>query len=68
MLILVKRNLISGQKKNSFLIGDLLPEINKTKFHNLDLSIGSNWLGTKNEIEDLDFFQFKIEKTTKDYT
>lgn len=52
-------------KNNGFLIGDLMPEINKTKFYKLDLSVGSNWLGTRNEIEDLDFFQFKIEKLQK---
>ena len=60
-----KKKFDKWAKKNRFFIGDLLPEINKTKFYNLDLSIGSNWLGTRNEIEDLDFFQFKIEKLQK---
>ena len=39
--------------------------INKTKFYSLYLSICSKWLGTRNEIEDLDFFQFKVEKLQK---
>tara|TARA_B100001248_G_scaffold103616_2_gene77211 strand:- start:2351 stop:5380 length:3030 start_codon:yes stop_codon:yes gene_type:complete len=60
-----KTKLINWAKKTNFSIKDLLPEIKKSKFYNLDLSVGSKWLGNKSEIEDLDLFQFKISKLQK---
>ena len=60
-----KKKLINWAKKTNFSIKDLLPEINKSKFYNLDLSVGSKWLGNKSEIEDLDVFQFKINQLQK---
>jgi 4-aminobutyrate aminotransferase-like enzyme/Ser/Thr protein kinase RdoA (MazF antagonist) len=54
-------------KKNKFSVTDLFPSIKKNEFHKIDLSVGSKWIGGRKEIEDLDFFQFKIEKLQKEY-
>ena len=54
-------------KKNKFLATDLFPSVKKNKFHKIDLSVGSKWIGGRKEIEDLDLFQFKIEKLQKQY-
>ena len=51
---------------NEFLINDLFPNIKQNEFYNLDLSVGSKWIGGRNEIEDLDLFQYKIEKLQKE--
>ena len=45
---------------------DLFPKLTKDKFYKIDLSVGSEWIGGRNEIENLDIFQFKIEKLQKD--
>tara|TARA_B100000900_G_scaffold297508_1_gene256034 strand:+ start:64 stop:3093 length:3030 start_codon:yes stop_codon:yes gene_type:complete len=62
-----KKKFIRWAKKSNFSIKDLLPDINKSKLYNLDLSIGSKWLGSRREIEDLDFFQYKIENLQKKF-
>ncbi len=50
----------------NFFVKDLFPKLTKDKFYKIDLSVGSEWIGGRNEIEDLDIFQFKIEKLQKD--
>ncbi|WP_273567462.1 aminotransferase class III-fold pyridoxal phosphate-dependent enzyme [Maribacter halichondriae] len=50
----------SAQKSIS--LTDLFPTINKIKTHHLDLSVSSTWIGHQKEFNDLDWFQFKIEK------
>lgn len=49
-------------EENQFSITDLFSSIKKNKFYKIDLSVGSKWIGGRNEIEDLDLFQYKIEK------
>ena len=52
--------------ENQFSINDLFPNIKQNEFYNIDLSVGSKWIGSRNEIEDLDLFQYKIEKLQKE--
>ena len=54
-------------KKNKFSANELFPTVKKNKFYKIDLSVGSKWIGGRKEIEDLDLFQFKIEKLQKEY-
>ena len=54
-------------KENQFSVNDLFPNINSNEFYKIDLSIDSKWIGSRNEIEDLDLFQYKIEKLQKEY-
>ncbi|GIR99536.1 MAG: hypothetical protein CM15mP102_03570 [Flavobacteriales bacterium] len=56
-----------GQSKK-FNVKDLFPKLQKDKFYKIDLSVGSEWIGGRNEIEDLDVFQFKIDKLQKEQT
>ena len=53
-------------QENQFSINDLFPNIKQNEFYNIDLSVGSKWIGSRNEIEDLDLFQYKIEKLQKE--
>ena len=46
-------------------IQDLFPELEKNEFYKIDLSVGSEWIGGRSEIENLDIFQFKIETLQK---
>ena len=49
-------------KKNKFSFKDLFPKEKKSKVFKIDLSIGSKWIGGREEIEDLKFFEFKINR------
>ena len=60
-----KINFQKWAKENKFSISDLFPDIKSNSFYKIDLSVESSWIGGKNEIEDLDIFQFKIEKLQK---
>ena len=51
--------------KNHFKLSDLFPTIHKTDVHLLDLSVSSSWIGHENDFNDIDLFQFKIEKLQK---
>jgi len=48
--------------KNTFQVSELFPTINRNQIHTLDLSVSSKWIGHQNDFNDLDFFQFKINK------
>ncbi len=50
----------SAQKR--FPLDELFPTICKNKVHHLDLSVSSTWIGHQEEFNDLDWFQYKIEK------
>jgi len=63
-----KNKFTKWTKSKKFSITELFPEINKNKFFKIDLSIGSEWIGGRNEIEDLDVFQFKIECLQKKHS
>jgi len=50
----------------NFRFSDLFPTVNKHEIHILDLSVSSKWIGHQNDFNDLDFFQFKINKLQKE--
>ena len=43
-------------------LSGLFPTIQKNEVHHLDLSVSSKWIGHQQDFNDLDFFQFKINK------
>ncbi len=51
---------------NSFGIEQLFPTITSDGVFPLDLSVSSQWIGHQSEFNDLDLFQFKIDKLQKD--
>ncbi len=48
-----------------FKITNLFPTINREKIHLLDLSVSSKWLGHQEDFDDLELFQFKIDRLLK---
>ncbi len=48
--------------KNKFEVSKLFPSANSNKIQNLDLSVSSKWIGHQQDFNDLDLFQFKINK------
>jgi 4-aminobutyrate aminotransferase-like enzyme/Ser/Thr protein kinase RdoA (MazF antagonist) len=46
---------------------ELFPSINRKEVFLLDLSVSSTWIGHRSEFNDLDLFQFKIDKLQKKY-
>ncbi|WP_396635784.1 aminotransferase class III-fold pyridoxal phosphate-dependent enzyme [Maribacter sp. R77961] len=51
--------------ENHFKLSDLFPTLQKTAAHQLDLSVSSAWIGHEKDFNDLDLFQYKIEKLQK---
>ena len=56
------RNWASSQKS---ITKSVFPSLNKNTIHKIDLSVRSNWIGRKEEFNDLDHFQFKIDQLQK---
>ncbi|MCT4629848.1 aminotransferase class III-fold pyridoxal phosphate-dependent enzyme [Winogradskyella sp.] len=54
-------------KTQEFSLETLFPTINKTEARHLDLSVSSTWIGHQKDFNDLDFFQFKIDKLQKEH-
>ena len=52
--------------KNTFNLSELFPTIKKDEVHLLDLSPTSTWIGSRNDFNNLDLFQFKIEQLQKE--
>jgi len=48
--------------KNNFKLSSLFPTIDKSEIYQLDLSVSSKWIGHQQDYDDLDLFQFKIDK------
>ncbi len=48
--------------KHHFKLSELFPTVNKSELYNLDLSVSSTWIGHESDFNDLDFFQYKINK------
>ncbi len=46
----------------TFQLTDLFPTIQKNKIQPLDLSVSSTWIGHQEEFNDLDLFEYKINK------
>ncbi|RAJ11663.1 aminotransferase class III-fold pyridoxal phosphate-dependent enzyme [Arenibacter echinorum] len=51
----------------SFSLGKLFPSIGFNEVHALDLSVSSKWLGHEKDFNDLDFFQYKLNKLQRKY-
>ena len=56
------RNWASSQKS---ITKSVFPSLNKNTIYKIDLSVSSNWIGRKEEFNDLDHFQFKIDQLQK---
>ncbi|EAR01848.1 aminotransferase class III-fold pyridoxal phosphate-dependent enzyme [Maribacter sp. HTCC2170] len=52
---------------NSFDLNSLFPTSNVDGVFPLDLSVSSSWVGHQNEFNDLELFQFKIDKLQKEH-
>jgi 4-aminobutyrate aminotransferase-like enzyme/Ser/Thr protein kinase RdoA (MazF antagonist) len=52
-------------EKQSFKLNHLVPSIDKKEAHHIDLSVSSKWIGHQEEFNDLDLFQFKIDRLQK---
>tara|TARA_R110002073_G_scaffold313380_3_gene485344 strand:- start:54759 stop:57788 length:3030 start_codon:yes stop_codon:yes gene_type:complete len=50
-----------------FSLAELFPTIQRTDVQLLDLSTSSTWVGHRNNFNDLDEFQFKIDKLQKEH-
>ncbi|SNZ00443.1 aminotransferase class III-fold pyridoxal phosphate-dependent enzyme [Flagellimonas pacifica] len=50
----------------NFELSDLFPTIRKNEVQHLDLSVSSKWIGHEREFNDLDLFQFKINRLQKE--
>lgn len=48
--------------KHQFNVSDLFPTAPSNEFKHIDLSVSSTWMGHEKEFNDLDLFQFKIDK------
>ncbi|MET7030315.1 aminotransferase class III-fold pyridoxal phosphate-dependent enzyme [Sediminicola luteus] len=48
--------------QQSFSLEKLFPTIKSNKVHHLDLSVSSTWIGHQKDFNDLDYFQFKINR------
>jgi 4-aminobutyrate aminotransferase-like enzyme/Ser/Thr protein kinase RdoA (MazF antagonist) len=48
--------------KNYFSLNQLFPSIKKNSILLLDLSVSSNWIGHFNDFNDLEYFEYKINK------
>ena len=52
-------------QNNTFSLSDLFPSINKNEIHPLDLSVSSKWIGHQEDFNDLEWFEFKINRLQK---
>ncbi|MFT4832610.1 MAG: 4-aminobutyrate aminotransferase-like enzyme/Ser/Thr protein kinase RdoA (MazF antagonist) [Psychroserpens sp.] len=48
--------------QQSFSLEKLFPTIKSNEVHQLDLSVSSTWIGHQRDFNDLDYFQFKINR------
>ncbi|WP_411029287.1 aminotransferase class III-fold pyridoxal phosphate-dependent enzyme [Spongiimicrobium sp. 3-5] len=53
--------------QSSFGLSELFPTIGKDQILPLDLSVSSTWVGHEQDFNDLDVFQFKIDKLQKQW-
>ncbi len=60
------KNFEDWASNNTFQLSELFPTIAKNEIHLLDLSPASTWIGSKNDFNNLDLFQFKIEQLQKE--
>lgn len=60
-----EKALLSWAENNSYSLSDLFPSVQKNDVQLLDLSVSSKWVGHQQEFNDLDLFQFKIDRLQK---
>jgi len=53
-----------GKNLNLF---QLFPTLQKNQVHHIDLSVSSKWLGHESEFDDLELFQYKLNKLQKEH-
>jgi len=53
--------------KNSFEVSKLFPTANSSNIQHIDLSVSSKWTGHQKDFNDLDLFQFKIDKLQSEH-
>jgi len=51
--------------ENQFQLTGLFPSIGRNQVHKLDLSVSSKWIGHQEDYNDIEHFQFKINKLQK---
>ncbi|TXE10362.1 aminotransferase class III-fold pyridoxal phosphate-dependent enzyme [Gelidibacter salicanalis] len=50
-----------------FQLSELFPSIASNESHHLDLSVSSKWIGHQEDFNDLDFFEFKLNRLQKEH-
>ena len=58
----------SWASNNSFKVSDLFPNAPSNEIHHIDLSVSSKWIGHQENFNDLDLFQFKIDKLQAEHS
>ncbi|MGB7395223.1 MAG: aminotransferase class III-fold pyridoxal phosphate-dependent enzyme [Pricia sp.] len=53
--------------RNIVSLSQLFPNVGRNKIHLLDLSVSSRWLGMQADFDDLDLFQFKLDRLQKQH-
>lgn len=53
-------------KNKNYAFSELLPTVQKEQIHLVDLKVSSPWIGSSSDFNDLDFFQFKIDRLQKE--
>ncbi|WP_026809586.1 aminotransferase class III-fold pyridoxal phosphate-dependent enzyme [Arenibacter latericius] len=54
-------------RKTTFSLEKLFPYLGLNEIHPIDLSVSSTWLGHEKDYNDLDYFQYKINKLQSQY-
>jgi 4-aminobutyrate aminotransferase-like enzyme/Ser/Thr protein kinase RdoA (MazF antagonist) len=53
--------------QHDFRVSQLFPTIKKDAIHHVDMSVSSTWLGHEKEFNDLELFQFKIDRLQSEH-
>jgi len=53
--------------KNSIEVSELFPTVNRNNVHHIDLSVSGKWIGHEKEFNDLEYFQFKIDRLQSEH-
>lgn len=53
-------------ENNNYSLSELFPTVQKNEVCLLDLSVSSKWVGHQQEFNDLDLFQFKVDRLQKE--
>lgn len=53
--------------QNPSKLSELFPDIKRDHIFNLDLSVSSKWIGHQHDLNDLELFDYKVNKLQKEY-